>query len=124
MEHAITPAWSVKLEYDYIGLGGETVATPPGLVQPIPGVNGYNFTPAGTTRVTQNFQEVNLGLNYKFGMDPAAEWGSASSAFPVKAPVIFVASGWELEAGARDWYSSGKFQKDLSSYPSPLSTHL
>ena len=39
VEHAISPAWSVKLEYDYVGLGGETVATPPGLVQPIPGVN-------------------------------------------------------------------------------------
>ena len=103
VEHAITPAWSVKIEYDYVGFGGESVATPP----------GYFVIPASTTRVTQNFQEVNLGLNYKFGMDPAAQWGSASSAFPVKAPVIFVASGWELEAGARDWYSSGKFQKDL-----------
>ena len=60
-EHAITPAWTVKIEYDYIGLGGETVAIPPGLVQPVPGVNGYNFTPAGTTRVSQNFQQVNLG---------------------------------------------------------------
>jgi opacity protein-like surface antigen/outer membrane protease len=114
-EHAITPAWSVKLEYDYVGLGGETVATPPGLVQPIPGVNGYNLTPAGTTRVTQNFQEVNLGLNYKFGMDPSTGWGSASSAFPVKAPAFMVVvSGWELDAGARYWYSSGTFQKDLT----------
>ena len=56
VEHAITPAWSVKIEYDYIGLGGESVATPP----------GYFVTPASTTRVTENFQEVNLGLNYKF----------------------------------------------------------
>ncbi len=115
VEHAITPAWSVKLEFDYIGLGGETVATPQGLVQPIPGVNGYNFTPAGTTRVSQNFQEVNLGLNYKFGMDPSARWNSASSTFAAKAPVIDVASGWELQAGARYWYSSGTFQKDSGS---------
>lgn len=113
LEHAITPAWSVKLEYDYIGFGGKTVSTPPGLVQPLPGVNGYDFTPAGTTSVTQNFQEVKLGLNYKFGMDPSAGWGSAPSAFPVKAPVMVVVSGWELEAGARDWFSSGTFQKDL-----------
>jgi opacity protein-like surface antigen/outer membrane protease len=113
VEHAITPAWSVKIEYDYAGFGGETVATPPGLVQPTPGVNLYNFTPAGTTRVTQNFQEVNLGLNYKFGMDPSAQWGSALSAFPAKAPVILVVSGWELDVGVRDWYSSGTFQKGL-----------
>ncbi len=124
-EHAITPAWSVKIEYDYIGLGAETVATPPGLVQPIPGVNGYNFTPAGTIRVSQNFQQVNLGLNYKFGMDPAAGWwGSAPSAFPVKAPVVIVASGWEFDAGARDWYSSGKFQKDLGSTINPASANI
>jgi opacity protein-like surface antigen len=113
VEHAITPAWSVKIEYDYVGLGGESVATPQGLVQPIPGVNGYNFTPAGTTRVTQDFQEVKLGLNYRFGMDPSARWDSASSAFPVKAPVSVVASGWEVETGARYWYSSGRFQKDV-----------
>ncbi len=63
--------------------------------------------------MNQNFQEVKLGLNYKIGMDPTARWGSASSAFPVKAPVMIVAPGWEFEAGARYWYSSGKFQKDL-----------
>jgi opacity protein-like surface antigen len=114
-EHAITPAWSVKIEYDYAGFGGETVATPAGLVQPTQGVNLYNLTPAGTTRVTQNFQEANLGLNYKFGMDPSAQWGSASPAFPAKAPVILIVSGWELDVGARDWYSSGRFQKDLGS---------
>ncbi len=124
VEHAITPAWSVKFEYDYIGLGGETVATPQGLVQPIPGVNGYNFTPAGTTRVTQNFQEVNLGLNYKFGMDPSARWDCASSAFAAKAPVIDGASGWELQAGARYWYSSGTFQKDSGSTTNAASANI
>ncbi len=123
-EHAITPAWSVKIEYDYIGLGAETVATPPGLVQPVPGVNGYNFTPAGTTRVSQNFQQINLGLNYKFGVDPSAGWASAPSAFPVKAPILFVASGWEFEGGARDWYSSGKFQKDLGSTTNPAMANV
>ena len=119
VEHAITPAWSLKVEYDYVGLGGETVATPRGFVQPTPGVNQFNFTSAGTTRVTENFQEVTLGLNYKFGMDPLAGWGSASSAFPVKAPVVVVASGWELDAGTRYWYSSGTFQKDLGSTANP-----
>src|SRR5208283_20347 len=46
-------------------------------------------------------------------MNPAAQWGSASAAFPVKAPVILVVSGWELDVGVRDWYSSGTFQKGL-----------
>lgn len=124
VEHAITPAWSVKLEYNYVGLGGETVATPPGLVQPIPGVNLFNFTPAGTTRVTENFQKVSLGLNYKLGMDPSAQWSSASSAFPVKAPVMVVASGWELETGARYWYSRGTFQKDLGNTANPALANI
>jgi len=69
--------------------------------------------------VIQNLHEVNLGLNYKFGMDPLARWGSAPSGFPLKAPVTVVASGWEVEAGARYWYSSGRFQKDLGSATDP-----
>jgi opacity protein-like surface antigen len=124
VEHAITRAWSVKIEYDYVGLGGETVATPPGLVQPTPGVNAYSLTPAATSHVTQNFQEVELGLNYRFGMDPSARWGPAASAFPVKAPVMVVLPGWELEAGVRDWYSSGRFQKDLGDSSSPALANI
>lgn len=124
VEQAITPAWSVKLEYDYLGLGGETVATPPGLVQPVPSVPLYFLTPAGTTRMSQNFQEVNLGLNYKFGMDPLAGWGSAPSALPVKAPVMVLPSGWEVETGARYWYSTGKFQKDLGSTTDPALANI
>ena len=120
VEHAITPAWSLTLEYDYVGLGGETVATPQGLVQPIPGAAELNFTPAGTTHVTQNFQEVDLGLNYKFGADPSAVWGSGLLVFPVKAPVAVVfAPGWELDAGARSWFSSGTFQKDVGATTNP-----
>jgi opacity protein-like surface antigen len=97
VEYAIDPGWSVKVEYDYAGFGGGTVATPPGLVQPAPPIPFYFPTPAGTTRVTQNFQDVKLGLNYRFGQDPSARWASESSAFAAQAPV----SGWEVEAGAR-----------------------
>jgi opacity protein-like surface antigen len=120
VEHAIAPAWSVKLEYDYVDFGGKNVATPPGIIQVVPGdITTYFLTPAGTTRVNQNFQEVRLGLNYKFGTDPKARWGSASSAVPEKAPVMVAASGWDVEIGARYWYSSGRFQKDLGSTTDP-----
>jgi opacity protein-like surface antigen len=111
VEHAITPAWSVKLEYDYAGFGGVTVATPPGLVQPAPAIPLYLLTPGGTTRVTQNFQEANLGLNYKVGVDPSGRWASASPAFPIKAPAILVVSGWELVVGVRDWYAVEGFKR-------------
>jgi hypothetical protein len=124
VEHAITPAWSVKLEYDYAGFGGESVATPQGLVQPAPPIPLYFLTPAGTTRVTHNFQEANLGLNYKFGTNPSALWGPASPVFPPKRNVLLVLSGWDVDVGVRDWYSSGKFQKDLGSTTNPALANI
>ena len=114
----------MKIEYDYAGFGGETVATPAGLVQPAPGVNLYNFTPAGTTRVTQNFQQANLGLNYKFGTNPSALWEPAAPVFPPKRNVLLVVSGWEVDVGVRDWYSSGRFRKDLGSTTNPASANV
>ena len=120
VEHAIAPAWSVKLEYDYANFGGKDLATPLGIVQVVPG-NPFTYflTAADTTRMSQNVQQVKLGLNYKIGMDPRARWGSAAPAFPVKAPIMIAAPGWEFEAGARYWYSRGKFQKDLGSTTDP-----
>jgi opacity protein-like surface antigen len=120
VEHAIAPAWSVKLEYDYAEFGEQNVAIPQGIVQVVPGNPAtYFLTPAGTTRMNQNFQQVKLGLNYKIGADPGARWGSAPAAFPVKAPVMA-----EVEAGARYWYSSGKFQKDLGSTTDPALANI
>ena len=119
VEHAITPAWSVKLEYNYAGFGGEAVATPPGIIQPAPPALLYFLTSPSTTHVTQNFQEVSLGLNYKFGVAPSTQWGSASMAVLPGAPVPVIAAGWEFELGARDWVSSGRFQKDLGSTTDP-----
>jgi opacity protein-like surface antigen len=113
VEHAISPAWSIKVEYDYLGFAGETVGTPRGLIQPFPPFNGFNFTPATTTRVTQNLQQVSLGLNYRLGMDPTSPWAAAPMALPVKSPTVLAAPGWEFEGGARYWNSRGKFQKDL-----------
>ena len=125
VEHAITPAWSVKLEYSYAGFGGETAATPPGLAQPVPAVNLYFLTSSSATRISQNFQEVSLGLNYKFGTAaPSALWTSAPAIFSAGAPVPVSAAGWEFELGARDWVSNGRFQKDLGSTPDPGTSNI
>jgi opacity protein-like surface antigen/outer membrane protease len=126
VERALTPAWSLRLEYDYLGLGRINVATPPGQVQAIPGdFTSYQATPAGTTSLSQNVQEVKFGLNYRFGVDPFAHWELpqwASAPLPAKAvwssdaaPQGFAAwfPGWQFEAGTRYWLSFGKFQKDL-----------
>jgi opacity protein-like surface antigen len=116
IEEALTPAWSVRLEYDYLGFGRNSMATPSSFVQT--GVGGaYVATAGNTTSVGQNVQEVKLGLNYKWGAPFGAFWpeaGPPASAFPVKAPPLPAwAPGWEFEGGGRYWYSYGKFQKDL-----------
>jgi len=69
IEHAITPAWSVKLEYDFLAFGSDSVASPYGVA----------------TNVKQQLHEVKLGLNYKWGMDPWGHWPSGSTVMPVKA---------------------------------------
>jgi opacity protein-like surface antigen len=121
VEQALTPAWSLKLEYDYLGFGGSNVATPPSLVQVVP--PGFTdattaLTPGGFTRASQNIQEVKIGVNYRFGVDPRAGWPLAAPAYPVKAlpPPMVSAVGWEVEAGVRNWYSWGRFQKDLGGF--------
>ena len=116
VEQALTPAWSMSLEYDYFNFGNGGVTAPTSFFQAV-FPNGYVATPPFAANVNQNFQEVKLGLNYRFGADPGASWDASSkAAYPVKAPPM-VASGWEVEGGGRYWYSSGRFQKDLGAGP-------
>jgi opacity protein-like surface antigen len=106
VEHALTAAWSLRLEYDYLGFGDANVATPTGLLQVTPGGPSFFITPPGTTSVSQNVHEAKLGLNYTFGGDPFASWDGRT-----EGPAVV--SGWEMDVGGRYWYSSGRFQKDL-----------
>jgi opacity protein-like surface antigen len=109
VEYALTPAWSMTLEYDYLGFDARNVATPY-----VPG-NPLPQHPVGPLAgLSNNVQEVKLGLNYKFGADPTL-WPAAAPAIawmPVKAPPL-APSGWEVEAGTRYMYSSGRAQWDL-----------
>lgn len=136
VERALAPAWSLRLEYDYLGLGHSNVTTPLSFLQVIPGdAAGYVETPPGTASVSQNVQEVKLGLNYRFGIDPFAHWATAnwadapppsaaSAAWMPAIPRSTWLAGWEFEAGARYWYSSGKFQKDLGGTASPANANV
>jgi len=115
IEYALTPAWSAKLEYDYLNFGGRTVATPyvagnpSGLTAPV-------------TSVAEQVHQLKFGLNYRLGADERA-WPASAATMPFKAPVLapvlapaFASvSGWEAEAGARYMYSWGRFQKDHNS---------
>jgi opacity protein-like surface antigen len=107
IEHALTPAWSAKLEYDYLNFGSHSVATP------YVAGNPFGLT-APVTSATEQVHQVKLGLNYRFGADERA-WPADAAALPFKAPASAPASGWEAEAGARYMYSWGRFQKDHDS---------
>jgi opacity protein-like surface antigen len=110
VEEALTPAWSLKAEYDYLDLGrgnitnigGETLV---GFAQPA-------IAPS-TSGVSQNIHELKLGMNYKWGADPwAPGWSPGPIAYLTRTPPL-TSAGWEVEGGGRYFASWGQFQKDL-----------
>ena len=110
VEQALSPAWSLKLEYDYRHFADvsldtpATFSTPPGGALPTP-------VAASSTSVRQSMHTVKLGLNYHFGAPANATWGP--DAYAAMASAKPGDSGWNVEVGGRYWYSSGRFQKDL-----------
>lgn len=113
VERALTPAWSLKLEYDYLQFGGVNIDTPASQTVTSGGV--ATAIPGNVSSVTQHIHLAKIGLNYRWGADPWKGWDSViSPALPVKAsshgPTW--APGWEIEVGARYWYNSDRFQWD------------
>jgi outer membrane immunogenic protein len=55
LEYGITPNWSAKIEYDYLGFGSKALnfSTP--------------LQPAYTTNANLNVQEIKAGVNFRFG---------------------------------------------------------
>ncbi len=120
-EYALTPAWSVKLEYDYLRFGGHDVATPAAAVGNSVCTPGGCFVfldiagPNGAmASASKNIQLIKLGVNYRLGADPA-DWPQPSAKSVMKAPPAPYVAGWELELGSRYWYSRGRFHKDFGS---------
>lgn len=108
VEQAITPAWSVGLEYDYLWFGGPGVATPPTARLPLETV------PANITHPSSSYHIGTLSLNYHFGADPRTlGWPDTPlyGATPTlnASPIAFT-RGWSLESGTRLWLSRGMFQ--------------
>ncbi|MGY4426411.1 opacity protein-like surface antigen [Bradyrhizobium sp. JR6.1] len=122
VEQALTPAWSVKFEYDYLHFGGPSVATPPTVQGPPAAV-----LPANTTSLSSNYHIGKVGLNYHFGADPrASQWFDAPlyAKEPSSVPPIAYAAGWSVEGGSRLWLSRGRFQWDHGIDPSILISRL
>ncbi|WBL77741.1 outer membrane beta-barrel protein [Bradyrhizobium xenonodulans] len=108
VEQAITPAWSVGLEYDYLWFGGPSVATPPTARLPLATV------PANITHPSSSYHIGKIALNYHFDADPRTPgWFDTPpyGARPtVSASPIAFTRGWSLESGTRLWLSRGRFQ--------------
>ncbi|NOJ50108.1 outer membrane beta-barrel protein [Bradyrhizobium archetypum] len=116
VEQALTPAWTVKFEYDYMGFGGPRVATPPTMQLP-----PLAIIPANTSTLSSNYHVGKIGLNYHFGVDPRAPEGSDAPLYPERAtakeaPVAYTGD-WSFEGGSRLWLSRGRFQWDYNVAP-------
>ena len=129
VERALTPAWSLKFEYDYLRFAKHDVATPTSIVVSPAGVLTAVVGP-NTTSITQDAHVFKVGLNYKVGADPWEVWPVAPAypAYPVKgaykAPPPAWVPGWEVEVGARYWMSSGKYQWDNFFIPNVIESRL
>jgi opacity protein-like surface antigen len=115
LEYAFSPAWSGKVEYDYLNFANKKVAFSDGL---------GNTSSVG---LSQSVNLVKIGFNYKLGADPTAGFPVALS-LPmwVKAPVLQAPSpsAWRIEAGARYWVSSSRKQLDLDAPNSAVANQI
>jgi opacity protein-like surface antigen len=111
IERALTPAWSVSLEYNYYRFGTVHVSTPDTITSsggPVPTISAVAGSTAG---VMSDIQVMKLVLNYHWDQDPRAAWTDApafgAAPIPLKAGPATTTDGWEVDAGTRYWYSSG-----------------
>jgi len=114
VEQALAPAWSVKFEYNFMDFNGMNVATPESVFYP-----PLEVVPANRTSVSNTAQVAKVGINYRFGIDPWARWDTPDAAASAVGalPMASFATGWEVEAAPRVWFSSGKFQWNNGAAP-------
>lgn len=103
VEHAVTPRWTVKAEYDFLSFAQSFVA-PSSILQIAP--PGPASAPVGASRtdISQDIHQFKVGMNYRFGAaQPAVK--TTQRSVPSKAVT--------LTAGVRYVYGWGQFHKDL-----------
>ena len=110
IERALTPAWSISLEYNYYRFASTNVSTPETVNVTRSTPPTFTYVAGSTSGVTSDMQVVKLALNYHLGQDPGAVWADAPvlgvAAMPVKARSVPIVDGWQVDAGARYWYSA------------------
>jgi opacity protein-like surface antigen len=115
VEHALTPRWSVKAEYNYLDLGDASIAYPRSIL----GTRAEHTDVAGgTAKISQQEHLFKVGVNYHVGA-VGPDWGGAytspfdlfggAASFKDAAPAR---PGWNYEFGTRYWASTGNFQWD------------
>jgi opacity protein-like surface antigen len=115
IEHALTPAWSLKVEYDYLGFPSRNLANLGSSTFDAFGDPLSSAAP-GMSGVSQSIQTVKMGVNYKLGADP--NWVKADLATSVirnPPPQNWIAN-WDAEGGFRYFGSWGRFQKDIGNF--------
>ncbi len=117
IEHALTSAWSLKVEYDYLGFSSRNVANLGTSIIDAFGIP-LSSVPPGTSGVSQNIQLVKMGVNYKWGADPLKWAGAAPAEYAVNNPLPAPSwlSGWDAQGGFRYFGSWGRFQKDIGNF--------
>jgi opacity protein-like surface antigen len=115
VEYALTGNWSARVEYDFLGFGRHDVPTPNAVPFEMPalppGIAGASAPDGRTASLSQSVHEVKLGVNYRFGDNPApwpSEWSAFIPGAPARGPDAF-----EVEIGARYVHGWGRFQQDL-----------
>jgi opacity protein-like surface antigen len=116
IEQALSAAWSLKVEYDYLGFPSRSIANL-GSTTVSPSGIPLSAAAPGSSGVSQNIQLVKMGLNYKWGANPLP-WNDAAPVAAVvrEPPAPIWLAGWQGDAGARYFGSWGRFQKDLGNF--------
>ena len=116
IEQALSAAWSLKVEYDYLGFPSRNIANLGSATVDPSGVP-LSSAPPGSSGVSQNIQLVKMGLNYKWGANPL-QWGDAVPVASVvnNPPPRNWLAGWDAEGGVRYFGSWGRFQKDIGNF--------
>ena len=119
VEYALGSAWSLKMEYNYMYFGGMSLPTP--ATSNITASGDVTNPPSsGSSNITQNLHIARVGLNYHFGGGARRSEADGSAA----PDGVAWTPGWEFEAGARYWYSSGSYQNSNGAAPYSLVSHL
>lgn len=96
LEYRIAPHWSVKGEYLYYDLGKRSLVSSFGFPTPSSGYQSqFDFATRGSL--------ARIGINYRWDDTPVA----VAAGMPLKARPVAL-SLWQLEVGARYFYSSGR----------------